>query len=851
MLRPGLQYIGQTLNSNKARPIPFVFSSTDTALVEVTASNVRVWVGDAVIQRAGSTSAIVGGTFTSTGLTGWTDADETGSTSDWVAGNYLGLTGTRFNRAIRRQQVTAAAQSHGLAVTVERGRPIIKVGSSSAGDDYLEETTLRPGNYSFKITSTGDFWIEFAANTEYASLVTSVAIESSGDMTISAPWASTDLDNLRWKQSGDVIFLSAYGLQQRRIERHAAESWATVVYDPEDGPFRNINITNKQLTPSGKTGNITLSCDQPLFKSGHVGALFEVTSVGQQVDVTVTAADQWSDPIRVSGVEDGRKFQITVTSATSTSNTIRVQRSVGEVGNWSNVSGLAWTSTISSTHDDGQDNQIIFYRLGSGATDIGSTNLTALTGSLSYASGGITGRARIASVVSATESSAIVLKAFGSTTPSELWSEGDWSDERGWPSAVTLHEGRIGWAGKAKLWLSVSDAFESFDQDTEGDSGPLNRSVGQGPVDVIEWLVSLTRLILGSQGSELQAKTSSLEEPLTPTNFSLRDISTQGSAGVQAVQVDRRAYFVQAGGVRVFEVNIPANSLDFESLDRTIVVPEMGEPSIVKMAVQRQPDTRLHCVRSDGTVALLIADPAENVLCWIDIETGDADGINGAIEDVAVLPGSVEDSVYYLVKRVIDGGAVRYWEKWAMESEARGGQANKQADSFLLQESTATTLVTGLDHLTGESVIAWADGKDLGTYTVSSTGEITLSQASSSVVVGLPYTALFKSAKLAYAAGAGTALTQRKRIDHVSVVLADTHAQGLQVGPSTSHLDPLPRIESGAVVSTDTVHVDYDHESIPFPGSWDTDSRLVLYASAPRPCTVLGAVITIDTKDKV
>ena len=847
MLRPGLGYIGATLSNAKARPIPFIFSTTDTALVEVSSGTMRVWVDDAVVTRVNSTAAVTNGTFDAD-LTGWTDADETGSTSAFVTGGYMGLTGTRFARAIRRQTVTSSSGDHGLAVSVERGRPVLKVGSSAAGDDYFAERELRPGNYSLKITSTGNFSIELAANTEYTSLVDSVTVESSGDMTLTAPWASTDLANLRWKQSADVIFVAAKDYQQRRIERYDTESWALVVYDPENGPFRAINTTNKRLNPSALSGNITLACDQPLFDANHVGALFEVTSVGQNVEATITGGDQFSDAIRVSGVAATRIFDVLVT-AISSDITVRVQRSIGEEGNWGNVTGLSWSSTVATTHDDGLDNQIAFYRIGSGSTDYNSTASGTASVELNYASGGITGIARIVSVPTSTESSAIVLTAFGSTGQSELWSEGDWSNFRGWPTAGTLHEGRMTWAGKSKLWASVSDAFENFDADTVGDSGPINKTIGEGPIDTIEWLLSLTRLMIGAQGQEFQAKTSSLEEPLTPTNFSLRDIATQGSAGVQAVKVDQRAYFVQQGGTRVFEIGVNQASLEFDAQDRTILVPEIGEPSIVRAAVQRQPDTRLHCVRSDGTVGVFVRDPAENVLCWIDVES--SGGVGGAVEDVAILPGTVEDKVYYLVRREIDGSTKRYLEKWAQESESRGGSTNKLADSHIVQASTATTVVTGLDHLVGSSVIAWGATADLGSYTVSSTGTITLSQASTNTIVGLPYSALFKSAKLAYAADAGTALTQKKKIDHIGVVAADMHALGLQYGPSTDRLSPLPAIESSGVVSTDSVWSAYDAPSFEFDGKWDTDSRLVLYAQAPRPCTVLAAIITQQTKDKI
>ncbi len=849
MLRPGTEYIGTSRGNNKAVHLPFVYKTSDTALIEITDSNIRVWVDDALITRPAVTASITNGTFTSD-LTGWTDNDETGATSQWVSGGYMGLKGTRYSKAIRRQQVTVneANTKHALTIIVERGRPVLKVGSTSGASDYIKETQLRPGTYSLVFTPTGgSFHIEFSANTEYESLVDFVAVESSGTMTVPAPWLEADLAKLRIDQSADVIFVNCDGYKPRRIERHATESWAVVDYDPEDGPFRSPNTGPTKLTPSALTGNITLSADKPVFDADHVDALFRIISVGQNVAVSVTGNDQWSNPIRVNGVDDTRKFDILITSVGSTIATLRVQRSVGEVGSWVNVSGLSWSSTISTTHDDGLDNQIVFYRVGSGSTDW--TSSTGI-GSLSYAAGGITGVARIATVVGATESSACVLTAFGSTAASETWEEGEWSDFRGFPTATVLHEGRLWHAGRSKIIGSVSDAYESFDPDTEGDKGPINRSIGSGPVDVVEWLAALNALIVGGQGAEYQVTASALGELLTPSNFSIHGVSSQGSAAVQAVKIDKRMLFVQRGNVRLMETGFSGQSQDYETVDRTLLVPEIGEPSITKIAVQRQPDTRVHCVKSDGTVAILVSDPAEDVVCWIDYET------DGVVEDVVVLPGSVEDAVYYSVKRTINSATVRYLEKWAMESEARGGSTNKIADAFgTFNSSDATTSVTGATHLAAATVCAWgsaSSGIDLGsTFVVGSTGNFTIGTASTTVYYGLPYTATFKSAKLAYFAQAGTALNQKKKVNYVGIVGADLHARGLRFGPSTATLDYLPIIEAMKRTSTDAVRTAYDHEPIPFPGSWDTDSRVVLLAQAPRPATALGLIIQVDTKEKV
>lgn len=847
MLRPGLGYLGSIRNNVECRIVPFVFQSTDTALLELTTTAMRVWIDGSVVTRSSALSTISNGTFSSD-LTSWTDADESGATSTWTdaastGSGYMALYGTRYSRARRRQTVSASSGAQNLSLHIERGPVFLRVGSSTGADDYLSERTLRSGHYSLSIVTTGNYFLELSGNTEYPALVDSVSVESSGHMIVDTPWSSTDLTNLRWSQSNDVVFIACRDVPQKRIERHSTESWAVVDYVANDGPFRNVNVTATRLTPSGLSGEVTVSSDRPFFSQGNAGGLIQITSVGQSVSATFTAPSQASDSIRVSGVGSGRTFTIFISTATS-ANTILIQRSIGEEGSWQVVGGLGYTSSTSETYTDGLDNQIVFYRLYSPSS--ASTNTTA-AGQLTYSGGGVSGVVRVASAISSTQASCIVLSRLGSTAASELWSEGDWSPLRGYPSAVALHEGRVFWAGKSKLWGSVSDNFESFDADSTdlGDAGPINLNIASGSNETIDWLLSLTRLMMGSPLSEAQAKTSSLEEPLTPTNFALRDISTQGSASVQAVKIDQRAIFVQASQSRIMEIVLGQSQLDYDTIDRSVLIPEIGEPAITRLVVQRQPDTRVHFVRSDGTVAVLLSDPVENILCWLDVET------NGVVEESAVLPGAVEDEVFYVVRREVNGSTVRYLEKWALESEARGGPTNKMADSFIVQNSTATTTVSGLDHLVGSSVIAWGSTDDLGSYTVSTTGTITLSAASTTTVVGLPYYGTFVSSKLAYAApSGGSALTARKKLSHLGVILADTHSQGLRYGPSTDRLQNLPRIERGQSVSTGRVWSDYDNDPVIFPGSWDTDSRLCLLSAAPRPVTVLAAVIGMETREK-
>lgn len=838
MLRPGWRYTGGTLNNSPAIHVPFVFAFDDKAIIELTDRKMRVKLDEAVVTRPSVASQVTNGTF-GTSVAGWTDADESSTASDWATGGYMSLLGNGENAAIRRQQVTVGAadqnKEHALRIVIERGPVMLRVGSTSGDDDYVSEAALETGVHSLSFTPTGNFHITFFSRLNRTVLVDTCLVESAVDLELDTPWVEADLSLIRWDQSGDVVFVGCDGYQPRRIERRATRSWSVVLYKPEDGPFRAINTSLTTISSNALNGNGTLTASGDVFRDGHVGGLFKLSPRGQTVaDNNIASANTFTNAIRVTGVGGSRSFSVLI-SGTFVA-TVTLQRSIGEEGNWEDVAN--YTTTTGTVYSDGLDNQIVFYRIG---VKTGNYTSGAVQAGLDYGLGTITGIVRITAVNSGTSADMEVLQDIGNTSATADWYEGEWSDYRGWPTADVLGEGRLWWVGRDKWVGSVSDAFDSFDDEVEGDSGPISRSIGSGPVDKMHWLLNLQRLVAGAAGAEHVARSSTFDEPLTPTNFNLKQPSTQGSAPVPAVKIDTRGVFVQRSGKRVYLLEFDNGTMDYFSSDLTAICPDIGAAGFVRLAVQRQPDTRVHCVRGDGTVAVLIFDPAEDVKGWVTVET------DGDVEDAFTLPDDEEDAVYYLVKRTINGQTKRYLERWALESECVGGTLNKQADSFILYSGASTTTISGLAHLEGEEVVVWGNGADLGTYTVTG-GQITgLSSSVTSAIVGLGYTARYKSTKLAYAAGMGTALNQRKRVDHLGLILADTHAQGLRYGPDFDNLDDLPKVEDGAAVVADYVWEAYDKDMIEFPGTYDTDSRLCLEAAAPRPCTVLGATIGMQT----
>lgn len=835
-LRPGTRLLRSTKDDAKAVHIPFVFSLTDTAILEVTDGTLRVDIDDTLITRPTVATTITTGSF-DTDLTGWSDNDDVGATSAWLTGGYMSLLGDGTNYAIRRQTLTIAGGDqnveHALSIVVTRGTVELNVGTTSGGSEYISAKRLRTGTHSIAFTPTGGtVYLQLSANFPVAVLVDKCDIEPAGIMELPAPWVESELSELRYDQSGDVLFVASGTQRQKRIERQAPRSWSVVEYYTTDGPFLPENVTTIRMSVAAISGSTTLTASRDYFTASNVGSLFRLASSGQTVQASISSDGTFSDAIRVTGTN--RSFAISI-SGTWTG-TLTLQRSIDAPGDWTDVA--TYTINTSTSYADGLNNQEIYYRIGFKTSAYGSG--TAVL-QLTYASGTISGVGRVTAFTDAKHVSLDVLTNFGNTTSTDSWWESSWSDRRGWPSAVAFHDGRLWWAGKDKIAGSVSDAFASFDDGVEGDSGPIYRTIGSGPVDTINWLLSLASMIVGGQGREAVAKASSLDEPLTPSAFSLKTASTLGSSNIAAVQLDASALYVHRNGSRLYEISLDGTTYSYSSEDVTAIVPEIGASGFLKIAIQRVPDTRVHCVRADGKVAILVYDRIEKVTCWVLYET------DGVVEDVIIMPVlGGDDQVSYTVRRTIDGVTKRFFEPWADEAETIGGATTVLSDATYEYSGASTATITGIP-LEGEDVVVWGNGKDLGSYTVTG-GSITLSEAVTYAAIGLSYMADFKSARFAEASA--IPLGQRQQLVQVGLILSNTHAQGMTMGQDFDHLVSLPLVEDGTDVDPDSIHASYVEDSIPVDGEWSNDCRLCLRAASPRPATVLAAIASVTGSEK-
>lgn len=870
IMRPGTQYLGASKSNNQARGIPFVRSISQTAAIELTDSTMRVWVDDALVTRASVTSTVTNGDFSSgTGWTLSTTGDAVANINSTVSGSLYMSTSSIGTTAYCERSVTtsSAGTEHALRIVVTRGPVTFLCGSASGSDDYIVETTLDTGIHSLAFTPSGTYYVRLKAQSQSAVIVDSITVEAAGVMEISAPWTTAQLRAIKYAQSIDVMWLVHSAWQPRKIERRGDTSWSLTKFSQSDGPFESGPTAAIRIKPSATYGNITITAEQNLFSSDYVGTLIKMAHSRFNGTFKIAGEEQWSDSWKTRGIGDDHGFSVVITGTWV--GTLTVQRSY--LGPTSGFLDTSTTTSANTTFNNimnssSLDNQDIWYRIGfkSAAYTSGTASCQVI-----YSGYAKTGVARITDYSSATSVSAEVLEDFGNVIYTYDWAEGQWSDVSGWPTAVAFHEGRL-WFGRDDHPAgSVSDNYYSFATELVDSTGSysvtsdaaIQRDITtSGAVPHINWMLSLGRLVIGTDGAEVSARADALDAPLTPTTMTMKDATTIGSNYVTPVKFDKRGFFINRAGDKLFQLIYSFEQQDYDSKDMTELNEDIGSGGLAnsytlqEIAVCRHPQPHILVVRSDGTLITLLFSIEHNIYAWTKQIL---DGADGVVESVYVLPSeNNQDRVYVWVNRTINGSTVRYLEKFCLHSEAIGSTVTKLADAGIYTAGPVSSVTAA--HLASETgLIGW--GTKSGTQYVltglsaDGSGVISLGDTYSSVWVGLPYTGRYRSSKLAYGSGqGGTALLQKKQIQQLGILMQNTHRDAVQVGPTFSQLtNYILKADTGqALADADAVKDLNDDNMQPFPGKWDTDSRACVKVKPGHPATLLGLVMAVATNEK-
>ena len=205
------------------------------------------------------------------------------------------------------------------------------------------------------------------------------------------------------------------------------------------------------------------------------------------------------------------------------------------------------------------------------------------------------------------------------TPVTKSWSEGAFSDYRGHPRAVSLHENRLCYAGTETnpdtIWMSQLDNYADFslgDLDTDG----LKLTMASGRFNAIQWMVSQEMLIIGTSGSEWALGPSADNRPITPTGFDLKRKTTYGTGSLQGILVNSAVLFMMRQGRKAREWVFSYQPQDNPAQDLSILAEHITDGGIDAWDFQQQPDNIVWGVRSDGTLLGLTYERDQNVVGW-------------------------------------------------------------------------------------------------------------------------------------------------------------------------------------------------------------------------------------------
>lgn len=821
--RQGTEYIGD-VGTTDVYMVPFFASRDSIALLEFTDLQLRIWTSDNELVSSVFTSDSITNPNFNTDLSGWTNNSDSGASVVWDAGTAR-FKGNGTGEASLYQTISSTDLNaeHTMQVVIQEGPVKVSIGTSGVDSDELFSGTLLPGTHSLVFTPTADVTITLSSSLEYYVRVDSIQFMDSGIVTLPTNISSDQIATIRHTQSADVIFIAYDNGPQFRVERRGVKSWSITDYRANDGPFGFINNSDVTLRSTSLSGNASLISNVDYFTPESVGNIYKLLSSGQTVSESVTAADSGTNSVRVTGVETDRVITL---NASFSGMTVTLQRSTDEV-TWTDVED--YTNSVYKTYNDELDNSILYYRLW-----VKTGDYTSGTGflSINYAGGSIEGVARVVSYTNSTTVGIQIYKDFGSTESTRDWYEGQWGEVQGYPTSVALYEGRLWWAGKTRVWGSVSDSYTSFDDSLEGNDAPIQRTIGFGPVDVVDWLAISSRLLMGLASDEISVRSSSFGEILTATNANLKSGSSQGVAPIEPVRIDEDIMFVQRAKKRIFRLTYGANTdshraIDMMTLNQSIV----GVSHIKKIIVVRQPETRVFGILENGNGIVLTYDNAEEVQAWSRFDT------NGNIVDIVSIPSDDEDLVYIVVQR--ENGV--FLEKFAKFENI----SDYPLDSYKEYKSITTNILTGLSHLEGMEVAVWGDDGRRGKYTVSG-GTIIADKVYRNVVVGLAYQGEYISNKLSGFVDYSV-LTRRKRVQSVGMVARDICRDGFLIGSDANNLKPLPSMERGKAVELNDLIDVYDEPDFPFNDSFNVDSRVHIKCEAP--CKIMALVYDIEESE--
>lgn len=690
---------------------------------------------------------------------------------------------------------------------------------STSLENYSGISYTVPGSYTFQPTVTGEYQIDISgAGGGGGGAVTWRRHGEHHTYNYAAKggdgyYSNAGTQGVTYGADGGAAG-GAGGIKGSPNGKAGANGWVKILY-----------TGNKELTPSGTQGDITLTSNKNIFASSKPGAYIKLKQ--EIASKTVSTSNGTTERVRV-----GENWK--VISHGTWSGSFAIEKS---------DDGESWKEYRKYTSKDdynpsesGSVTEPVFLRA---VCTISSGTCTVDLTAMAYNAEGVV---KLTEITSDSTAKAHVEKELGSTdmTTNFLW--GAWSEEFGYPQTLCFFQDRLCFGGTKKqpymVWMSRTGDYGNFSVEKASgtvtdDSAVALAFVSRKQFKILH-LIASTDLIVLTAGNEW---TVSGSDTVTPSKAVPKMQTTRGCSTVEPLMIGGRIVFVQGRGSTVRDMAYSYETDSYGGNDLTLLAKHIIENvQIVDSAYKQEPDSTIYFVRSDGSMACLSYIMEQKVYAWSTIET------QGKIEAVAAVQEGDEDIIYLVVQREINGAIVRNIEYLAKNP----AKSNNPDDYIMLdnaieystaEKSSGETEIDAAE-LAGEKVTVIGDGRMYSGLTVSQDGTVTLPAAVQHAFIGLPYRSIVELPNVEIKTGDGTMQGRKKQISNC--ILRLSNSLGGMVGPDINTMDLMNFDEQNAVSDIKLFTGD-KHMTLPI-GGFNNEGRVIIVTDEPYPFNLLAVV---------
>ena len=891
--RPGFKFIAQTYNNKKAVLIPFMYSTDQNYIVEITAGRCQFYTDGGIVVNEDGTPYSIENFFTDKDLEDAAKIKYTQSADvlfivhpahapmtltrygnlDWRF-EAMDITGgpfdaSNFNSAYivtKTQQWTTPGT---YTVHIPAGIDSIEYkiagagGGGGGGNHMSHGPYLYGGNGGSGELLTGKMTV--TSNSDYQVIVGAggsggVGVKYSDSQTSGESGDNSSFGNIsargggggyrattpsysssdgEWLGGSDGANGTSYGAggaggngtSWSGTAGSGGNGWVEILYSASIGD-------NTTVKASDVYGDITLTASDDIFAKSDEGSLFSLTHF-LETDYKKGTPSSTGGNLQVSVLP---KSNVYVESFGFWDGNFSLEKYDPVSLQWVNVRTQSGNRSQNySLTEENTSESIASYRVTSTEfnTGVWSGENEKQRGYITIQSigGDYTGHVLITEYVSPTVVKGTVKKQLASTDETRDFAFAAWNGEKGYPSATGFYEDRLVFAGSKgfpqTFWTSKTGDYYNFGTSIpSADDDGITATLNGGQMNGIKAIIAFGEMLLLTAGGEF--KVSGGGKAITGSNVLSQPQEYRGVSDVNPVTIGSRIIYVQHQGNIIRDLAYSYDVDKYTGDDLNLLASHLFEGhKIISMTYQQIPNSIVWCVRDDGLLLGLTYIKEQDIYAWHQHTTA-----GGKFVSVCNIGGSTEDKLYAVIER----GGQYYVE--IMESRDKSTNVEDQffVDSGITYEGEPTDEISGLEHLEGYTVAILADGNVLPQRTVEN-GKVLLGNKYKKVHVGLPIDAEIKTLPIDFTAQDGTYLSRKKRIAAVTLLLKDS--RGGLFGMKENELNEFKWRSNeayGEPISLQTGKFKVTIKS----ATYDETQQITIKQPDPLPMTVLSLIPEIE-----